>query len=165
MSIAATLAFLMLAAESGTADAPAFDRPGIAFSTATIPPGSFALEFGIPDFVHASGSGSQSTLYSLDTNLRAGLGQNVELQLATPLLDYQRTHDAGVSDSASGVGDSTLSVKVALPSKAQRFSWAALAGVTFATGAATVHRPGSRSTAWQPPSTGSSMTPTPPAST
>jgi hypothetical protein len=134
MSIAATLAFLLLTAESGTADAPAFDRPGIAFSTATIPPGSFSLEFGIPDFVHFSGSGSQSALYSLDTNLRAGLGQNFELQLATPLLDYQRTDDAGVSDSATGAGDSTLSVKVALPSRSPRFSWAALAGVTFGSG-------------------------------
>ena len=134
MSIAATLGLLLLAAEGGAADAPAFDRPGIAFSTATIPPGSFSFELGIPDFVHSADAGSNSTLYSLSTNIRAGLGQNFELQLATPLIAYQRTHDAAAADSATGVGDSTLSVKVALPSGAQRLSWAALAGMTFATG-------------------------------
>jgi Putative MetA-pathway of phenol degradation len=135
MSMVATLASLLLGAEVGTAaDAPAFDRPGIAFSTATIPPGSFSFEFGIPDFVHSSDAGSTSTLYSLSTNIRAGLAQNFELQLATPLVDYQRTQEGGASDSATGVGDSTLSVKVALPSRADRFAWAALAGVTFATG-------------------------------
>jgi hypothetical protein len=70
----------------------------------------------------------------LDTNIRAGLGENVELQLATPLLNYLKTKEAGVSDSASGLGDSSLSLKIALPSSAQNFSWAALGGVTFATG-------------------------------
>ncbi|HEY2808791.1 MAG TPA: transporter [Steroidobacteraceae bacterium] len=134
MSTAATLAFLLLAAPEGATDAPAFDRPGIAFATATIPPGSFSLEFGVPDFVHSADAGTDSTLYTLSTNLRAGLGQNFELQLATPLVDYQRTREGGVSESATGLGDSTLSVKFALPSGAQRFSWAALAGVTFATG-------------------------------
>jgi hypothetical protein len=46
MSIAAALGLLLLSAEGGAAaDAPAFDRPGIAFSTATIPP---KFSFGIP---------------------------------------------------------------------------------------------------------------------
>ncbi len=136
MSTAATLALLLLAAPEGAAatEAPPFDRPGIAFAAETIPPGSFSLEFGVPDFVHSADAGTSNTLYSLSTNLRAGLGQNFELQLATPVLDYQRTQQGGVSESATGIGDSTLSVKVALPSPARRFTWAALAGVTFATG-------------------------------
>jgi hypothetical protein len=120
---------------SALADTPAFDRPGIAFSTTTIPRGSFALELGVPDFIHASDSGSRSTTYRLDTNARAGLGSVVELQLATPLLNYRHSDTAGVADSTSGLGDSRLSLKAALPSSNADFSWAMLAGVTFASGA------------------------------
>ncbi len=136
MSTAAALACLLLAAPEGAAAtaAPPFDRPGIAFATGTIPPGSFSLEFGLPDFVHSTDGGLNSTLYTLSTNLRYGLGRNFEVQLATPLLDYQHEHEGGTSESATGFGDSTLSVKVALPSANERFTWAALGGVTFATG-------------------------------
>lgn len=119
---------------SALADTPAFDRPGIAFSTSTIPRGSFSYELGLPDFQHASDGESKSTLYSLDTNIRAGLGAGVEVQLATPVVNYLKTKEAGVSDSVSGLGDSSLSLKLAPPSSAQDFSWAALGGVTFATG-------------------------------
>ena len=125
---------LLAAAGNALADTPAFDRPGIAFSTSTIPRGSFAIELGLPDFQHASEAGSSSTLYSLDTNIRAGLGENIELQLATPIFNYLKTKNAGVSDSATGLGDSSLSLKAALPSASQNFSWAGLAGVTFASG-------------------------------
>ena len=39
---------------------PAFDRPGIAFSTTTLPAGSFAWEQGLPDFEHSSGGGDRA---------------------------------------------------------------------------------------------------------
>ncbi len=116
------------------ADAPAFDRPGISFSTSTIPRGSLALELGTPDFVHGSDAGTTSTLYSLDTNIRAGLSPNFELQLSAPFWNYQGTHSGGSSHSASGLGDSSLSLKAALPSRWEAFTWAALAGATFDTG-------------------------------
>ena len=116
------------------ADTPAFDRPGIAFSTSTIPRGGFAIELGVPDFLRRSDAGGTSTLYRFDTNIRAGLGANVDLELATPLFNYQDTRAGGASDSTSGLGDSSLSLKVVLPSSSERFSWAGLAGVTLATG-------------------------------
>lgn len=125
-----------LAASSGAlADTPAFDRPGIAFSTTTIPSGSFALELGVPDFIHTSAAGSRATTYRLDTNARAGLGKIVELQLATPVFNYQQADAAGASSSTTGLGDSRLSLKAALPSHSAEFSWAMLAGVTLASGA------------------------------
>lgn len=136
MALACALPVTLLAfAGRALADTPAFDRPGIAFSTSTIPRGAFAVELGVPDFVQESDAGGKSTLYRLDTNIRAGLGQNVDLELATPIFNYQDTKAVGASDSASGLGDSSLSLKAVLPSTIETFSWAALAGVTLATGA------------------------------
>ncbi len=128
------LNFAFLAAGKAWADTPAFDRPGIAFATSTIPRGSFSVELGLPDFQHSSNGGSKNTSYSLDTNIRAGLSENLELQLATPLFNYLHTESAGVSDSSTGLGDSSLSLKVALPSASENFAWTGLGGVTFATG-------------------------------
>jgi Putative MetA-pathway of phenol degradation len=116
------------------ADTPAFDRPGISFSTSTIPRDTFALEMGIMDFVHAVDAGTTITLYSLNTNIRAGLSNNFELQLAAPVWNYHSTQSTGNSGSASGLGDTSLSLKAALPSGSESFSWSALAGITFQTG-------------------------------
>ena len=136
-AVVALLTTMVLAAAGrAVADNPGFDRPGIAFSTTVFPRGAFSVELGVPDFAHATYGDSSSTSDSLSTNLRAGLGAGVELQLATPVFNYEHSKVAGESEYTTGVGDSTLSIKVALPSSAERFSWAALAGVTFATGAA-----------------------------
>jgi hypothetical protein len=117
------------------ADTPAFDRPGIAFSTSTIPRGSLAIELGTPDFVHSSNGGSSSTTYRLDTNLRTGLSHAVELELAAPVFNYDHTDAGQRSASATGFGDTTLSLKATLPSRAPAFSWAMLASATFVSGA------------------------------
>jgi hypothetical protein len=99
------------------------------------PRGAFAIELGVPDFSHVTSSGTSTTSYPLDANFRLGLGGNVELQLAAPVFNYEQTTDNGSSRHTTGVGDLTVSMKVALPSGSERFSWAALGGVTFATGA------------------------------
>ena len=116
------------------AETPAFDRPGIAFSTTTIPLGSFSFEQGLPDFQHSSDGGTKTTLYSAGTNLRIGLGEIVEFQVGTALFNHQKTQVSGVSESVNGRGDSSLAVKVALPSSSKTFSWAVLGSVGFATG-------------------------------
>ncbi|MBS0578654.1 MAG: transporter [Proteobacteria bacterium] len=126
---------LCVAAAPAFADDPGFDRPGISIATTVIPRGAFAIELGVPDFSHVSDRGSSSTSYPLDANLRIGLGGDVELQLAAPVFNYEESTDNGASRHATGVGDLTLSVKVALPTGSERLGWAALAGVTFATGA------------------------------
>ena len=129
------LGFLMTGATTALADTPAFDRPGIAFSTSTIPRGSLAIELGVPDFLHDSGGGSTSTTYRFDTNFRTGLSQAVELELAAPIYNYDHTHDGQRSDFATGFGDTTLSLKATLPARSQEFTWALLASVTFVSGA------------------------------
>jgi hypothetical protein len=115
-------------------DAPPFDRPGIAFSTGTLPAGTFAWEQGAPDFEHSSHDGVDTTLYSADSRLRVGLTDSVEVQAAAALFNEMRTHTSGNTENADGRGDTSLAVKVALPAH-QRFSWAALGAVTFSDGA------------------------------
>lgn len=115
------------AAATSLADTPAFDRPGIAFSTTTIPRGGLAVELGMPDFVHDADGGGSGTAYRLDTNLRTGLARDLELELAAPVYNQ--------AGSSTGFGDTSLSLKAALPSSAAGFSWALLGGVTFASGA------------------------------
>ena len=115
------------------ADTPAFDRPGISLHIdASTRNSCWNWE---RRFLHASDAGITSTLYSLDTNIRAGLGNDFELQLAAPFWNYQQAHSTGTSDYASGLGDLSLSLKAALPSRSEAFTWAALAGVTLGTGA------------------------------
>jgi hypothetical protein len=117
------------------ADAPAFDRPGISFSTSTIPRGSLAVELGVPDFLHDSNGGSTGTTYRFDTNFRTGLTQTVELELAAPVYNYGQTDNGQRFDWVTGFGDTTLSLKAALPSRSPKFSWAVLGSATFVSGA------------------------------
>jgi hypothetical protein len=117
------------------ADTPAFDRPGIAFSTSTLPAGSFALEQGIPDLQRSSRNEDDATIYSVDARLRAGITDSVEVQAATSLFNESKSHESGRTETADGQGDASFAVKVALPSSQQRFSWAALGAVTLANGA------------------------------
>lgn len=119
---------------TGLADTPAFDRPGIAFSTTTLPAGSFAWEQGLPDFTYDSGGGMRSRTFSADTNLRFGVLPNLELQVGSALWNDLDEKTAGTSNSENGFGDTRLSLKAALPSSIKEITWAALGGVTFATG-------------------------------
>jgi len=121
----------LLTAGCAQADTPAFDRPGIAFSTTTLPRGGVSWEQGLPDFQRDDG-GVRSTQYSAATNLRIGLADGVEIQLSGSPFNTTRTRGA---PSEHGAGDSGVALKLALPSQAGKFSWALLAGATFGTGA------------------------------
>ena len=120
---------------SAWADAPAFDRPGIAFSTGTLPARSVAWEQGLPDFEHDSDRGVSSTLYTLDSRLRVGISDSIEVQLGASLFNEMQIHAAGNTDRADGRSDLSFAVKVALPSSSEGFSWATLAAVTDSSGA------------------------------
>ena len=117
------------------ADAPQFDRPGIAFSTATVPRGSVSFEQGLPDFERSSDAGVSTRAYSADTNVRVGLSDSLEVQVAAAAFNYVTTRSQGIETSSRGSGDSSIALKVALPSNQPRLSWAALGSVTFASGA------------------------------
>lgn len=116
------------------ADTPSFDRPGIAFSTGTLPRGGFAWEQGLPDFERDKDDATRSTTYRADTTLRLGLSERIELQLASAPYNYLRERDLDGRRSRHGAGDTGVALKVALPSAHDKFSWAVLGGVTAASG-------------------------------
>ena len=128
-------ALQMFAIGEATADAPPFDRPGIAFSTGTLPAGSFALEQGLPDIVRSSKSDDSSTSYSADSRFRVGITDDLEVQVETSPFNSSTTHSLGATHSADGRGDVSIATKIALPTGQQRLSGAMLAVVTFANGA------------------------------
>ncbi len=122
-----------LPASAGT---PAFDRPGIAFATDVLPRAAISLEQGLPDFSRSSDDEIKTSLYSAGTNVRIGLFEGVELQLATTLYNRVEIKAGSRSQSTHGAGDTRFGFKVALPSSSDTFSWATLGSMTFDTGAA-----------------------------
>ena len=116
------------------ADTPAFDRPGIAFATDIVPRAAFSFEQGLPDFTRSTEDGIESSLYLAGTNIRVGLFDGVELQLATALFNQLELKTAGGSQNERGAGDTRVGLKVALPTSSETFSWATLGSVTFDTG-------------------------------
>ena len=133
----AVLSFITIAlcyALPAAADTPAFDRPGIAFATDIVPRAAFSFEQGLPDFTRSDDGDVESTSYSAGTNIRLGLWDGVELQLATALFNQLELRAAGNSQTERGQGDTRLGLKVALPSSSATFSWATLGSITFDTG-------------------------------
>lgn len=118
------------AATADEAEAPSFDRPGIAFSTQTLPRGAFAWEQGLPDVERDRDGGARSTRYAAATLLRLGLADRLELQLSASPYVHLREREDGQRRSRHGAGDTGLALKLALPSAHERFSWAVLAGAT-----------------------------------
>lgn len=111
-------------------DAPAFDRPGIPFSAEVLQPGGFAWEQGLPDASADRSDGQRTSQYTADTLLRLGLFQNVELQLGSDSYNWQHGGGARVR----GGGDSSIGLKVVLPSRSDSFHWAALGTYSVPTG-------------------------------
>jgi Putative MetA-pathway of phenol degradation len=134
LACAALAAILPAAAVAGETYVPAFSRPGIAFPTATLPAGGFALEQGLPDFERDSAGGTELRSYSASTTLRYGIVENLEIQLQGSLYNWQRTRTPFLRDSRSGAGDTGLALLWALPSSNADFSWAVSGGATFASG-------------------------------
>ena len=126
-------AVLCMVAGGAWAQAPdevAFDRPGIAFGTVVLERGGLAWEQGLPDFTSDRADGTRERDVILGSRLRLGLGANLELQLAGDV--YAWRHRSG--DSLGGSGDSSVSLKLALPSPVDGFGWALLADYGIASG-------------------------------
>ena len=121
-------------APPAAADTPGFDRPGIAFATAIVPRAAISLEQGLPDFSRSSDAGVKISFYSAGTNVRIGLFDGAELQLASSLFNQLEIKAGGITQTERGAGDTRLGLKVALPSSSDTFSWATLGSVTFDTG-------------------------------
>jgi hypothetical protein len=127
-------ATLLTASGASQADTPAFDRPGIAFSTQTLPVGTMNWEQGLPDIVHDNQQGTSSTLFSADTRIRVGVTSTFELQLADALYNRLRTRSDDTTTVDKGYGDLTVAIKAAPFSPLQNVSWALLGSLTLNTG-------------------------------
>ena len=133
----APVAVLLAAlAASGTAVAAdddtvtEFDRPGIGFGADVLKAGAMAWEQGGPSITRDRQDGAQSTLYTLDSLLRLGLGGHLELQLGADSYNWVRG-----DVRARGGGDASAGLKLTLPSVDEDFSWALLGRYTLPTGA------------------------------
>jgi len=136
MKRAAITVFLLLSAINACADdAPAFDRPGIAFAPSTVPRGGVALELGVPDFSHDASGGVDSRQFGFGAVARTGLTANLELQLGSALFNHLDQRDETGRRHENGYGDTNIGLKYALPSPNDHFTWAALGSVSFPTGA------------------------------
>lgn len=126
---------MLLCANLAFADAPAFDRPGIAFATSVLPSGSFDWEQGLPDLQRDNANGVRSTSYSADTTLRLGLTSTLEAQLAGSLWNRIDLRAAGISTRDEGAGDTKLALKWAPKLSSKDVSFAVLGSITLVTGA------------------------------
>jgi hypothetical protein len=125
-----SLLFLLPAAAH--ADTPSFDRPGISFSSAVLPVGSFDWEQGLPDLQRDNTDGVRTTSYTADTTFRYGLARTVEVQLTGSLWNRHDLRTLGMTSHGQGPGDTRISLKLSNTN----VSLAVLGGITFATGAA-----------------------------
>ena len=115
-------------------DAPSFDRPGIAFSTSTLAPGTFDWEQGLPDYQRTSHASVKTTQYSADTLFRIGITDQWEIQAGSAIANTMKTRANGSVGAVHGRGDTTAALKIALPSPWASFTWAAKGGVTLTDG-------------------------------
>lgn len=91
-------------AQDDDAGTPAFDRPGIGFSTSTLPSGGVALELGLPSLQRdRDDAGVLATRYSTDINLRVGVSEYIELQAFSTPWNHLRT-DGQPSTAIAGAG-------------------------------------------------------------
>lgn len=117
------------------ADNPGYDRPGYGFTPVALAAGEMAIEQGLPDWSYDRHDGAGSSQYSADSLLRLGIGGPVELQLGSSPWNYLRQNADGIHSRSHGYGDTSLGLKLALPSSSKAFSWGLLGSVEFTDGA------------------------------
>jgi hypothetical protein len=117
------------------ADNPGYDRPGIGFTPAVLGGGQVTFEQGLPDWSRDHRDGSSASQYSADTLLRIGVGGPLELQLGGSLYNDLRVTETQGRYASHGQGDSSIGLKLALPSPQPAFSWGLLGSVELTNGA------------------------------
>jgi hypothetical protein len=129
------IAALCLATPAWADDEPSYDRPGYGFAPSALGRGGFAYEQGLPTWTLGHDDGVRSSQYTTDSLLRIGLGANLELQLGSSPFNRLSQRGQGVSQVSYGHGDSSLGLKLGLPSSDPNWSWAMLGTVEFTDGA------------------------------
>ncbi len=131
----AVLALGLLAAAPACADNPGYDRPGLGFNPAALNAGEITFEQGLPSWSTDRQDGFRTTQYAADSLLRLGLGHALELQFGNSLYNHLQLSGPGIDQSRTGRGDSSVGLKLALPSANPAFSWGLLGSVEFTNGA------------------------------
>ena len=114
---------------------PGYDRPGYGFTPVVLGPGDITVEQGLPDWSRSRQDRITSSQYSTDSLLRIGIGGPLELQLGSSRWNSLGQSGAGRGERSQGYGDTTLGLKLALPSSNAAFSWGLLGNVEFTDGA------------------------------
>ncbi len=127
----------LCAASPASATNPGYDRPGFGFTPVALSAGEMTLEQGLPDWSRDHQGGVSSAEYSADTLLRIGIGGALELQLGASPWNAMYATAGGRTERSSGRGNSTLGMKLALPSANPAFSWGLVGSVEFTDGAPT----------------------------
>lgn len=126
------------AAMAGADEAPGFDRPGLSFGTATLPPGGFAWEQGLPDASWDDNDGVRTRSWVADTLLRLGVARTLELQLGADSYGGLRQSGNGTRSSQRGGGDGWVSLKWVPSTTSETFSIGVLATASLPYGQAPV---------------------------
>lgn len=91
------------------------DRPDTTESPYTVDAGHYQVELSFVDFVYDQENGARSdTLTAMPMNLKAGLLNNVDLQLVLDPYVNQRTKAGGRSQRIDGFGDTSVRLKINL---------------------------------------------------
>ena len=122
----------LAAAESAAADKSAYhlfnptptelmrdlsdDRPDATESPVTVDAGHYQLEVSFVDYSHNDHEGEQVNAWNiLDSNIKVGLLNNVDLQLIVTAYTEEESDTSGApSETINGFGDITLRTKVNL---------------------------------------------------
>lgn len=94
-----------------------FDRPAKGTSACTVDAGRWQLETELFDGAFQRQHGVTTDDWrAVNPTLKLGVSARADVEIALPLFQSERTHDAssGATDTLSGVGDLTLAVKYAL---------------------------------------------------
>ncbi len=116
-----------------------FDRPGQGFSTQTLPKGQVVWEQSLANTLYTesrdlTGQLVKQTVLNADLLLRAGLTEQLELQLGWQGPSWSKTKVAGQSVEDDGLGDVSVGLKHHIDLGDERLSMAVLAQAVLATG-------------------------------
>lgn len=96
-------ALLLLGTSDGRAQqAIATDRPGMSFSTLTVPRGAVQLEIGLPAFSTISLDGVETRQLDLPGLVRVGVSERVEIRLGSYLHRSRRVYAGGPGTLTTG---------------------------------------------------------------
>lgn len=105
----------LLAADAPAQEAVCADRPGKANGVCTVPAGHVQVETGLIDWTRDRSSGERSDFMTLGASaIKFGLSTRAHVEIDVAPFAILRTSQAGSTSRLSGIGDTTLRMKLRL---------------------------------------------------